>query len=372
MNVQSTAGECLMSHTDSGKSPGYLVQRGGGQAAEQKTTALVVSLLSVIAIVMGAMALRALSSILIPLVLAVFLCYLLLPVMGGLAKRGIPEKLTLPVTLVFLVGCLFVLDLVVVKTTDEIVNRVPFYVERIESLSAQLLTTFGEQAEVFQEVDWVGGLSGAAQSLTVGLFGNLITFVINLILVFTYTGFILIGRKSLKKNLERAFSSDRARDLQKIVEQVNGKIQQYIATKISLSLLTGFLMFVVLASFGVDFALFWGLLAFLLNFIPSLGSAVAVLLPIFVALLQFESSINVLWLGIILLIIQQVIGNVLEPAIQGNQLNMSPIIVLFSLVFFGWLWGFWGMVLSVPLVSALKIILENSTALKPIAILMEK
>ena len=330
------------------------------------------ALLAVLVAIFGAAALKATSGIIIPLILAIFLCYLLSPIMSWLAEHRVPEGLTIPCAMLVLVIALIPLNAVIVSTIFELQNRVPFYAMRFEDIAGSLLDSLGTDANVLNEVNWVEDISGALTSITVTMFGSVIGFVGNLVLVVTYTAFILIGRKGFQANIERAFSQDRASELKAIFAKMNQQIQRYIATKIMLSLGTGFAMFLVLLLFGVDFALFWGLLGFLLNFIPTVGSLIAVLLPIGVALLQFSQPIDVVWVAISLVAIQQVIGNVIEPALQGKRLNMSPIVVLFALVFFGWLWGFWGMVLSVPLMAVLKIVFEHTPALKPIAILLEK
>jgi predicted PurR-regulated permease PerM len=127
---------------------------------------------------------------------------------------------------------------------------------------------------------------------------------------------------------------------------------------------------VILLIFGVDFALLWGFLAFLLNFIPNIGSIVAVILPILIALLQFDSASTALILLVLLMTTQMIMGNVIEPKMMSFSLDLSPLLVLVALIFWGWIWGIWGMILAVPIMSILKIVFENVEALKPIGIVM--
>jgi predicted PurR-regulated permease PerM len=121
---------------------------------------------------------------------------------------------------------------------------------------------------------------------------------------------------------------------------------------------------------GVDFAVTWGALAFFLNFIPTVGSMIASIPPILVALVQFDTFWPAVVTALALLTIQMVIGNGITPKVMGDQLNLSPVVVLISLVFWGWLWGIVGALLSTPIASAIKIVCENIDALKPISILM--
>ena len=333
---------------------------------------VVPTLLGVLVAIAAAAALRATSSVLIPLVLAIFLCYLILPVMNFLKRFRVPEALTLPASLLLIVGMIFLLNLVVVQTVGEIQEAMPRYTERMTELSDGLIAHLGDRAELIQEVDWVSEVSEALTGMTVSVFGSVVNFIGKLVLVIMYMAFIMVGRQSFVRNLGRAFSQERATEVQDIVQKVNVQIQRYIAGKIVVSFATGFLMFIVLWFFGVDFALFWGLMGFLLNFIPTVGSLIACLLPIVISLFQFGDPMKTVYVGLCLIGVQQAIGNGVEPALMGQRLNLSPLVVLFALVFFGWLWGFWGMVLSVPLMATLKIVFEHTQSLQPIAIMMEQ
>ena len=129
---------------------------------------------------------------------------------------------------------------------------------------------------------------------------------------------------------------------------------------------------IVLSIFGVEFVLIWGLLTFLLNFIPNIGSIISTVLPVIIALVQFENPATALWIFLILLGIQVIIGNILDPKFVGKSIHISPMTVLMSLLIWGWIWGVIGMFLSVPITVMLKIIFENITELKFLSTLMEE
>jgi predicted PurR-regulated permease PerM len=121
----------------------------------------------------------------------------------------------------------------------------------------------------------------------------------------------------------------------------------------------------------VDFAVTWGALTFILNFIPTIGSIIASVPPILVALVQFHPSLLPAFATLAsVLAIQMIMGNVISPKVLGDRLNLSPVVVLLSLVFWGWLWGFVGAILAVPIASAIRIVCENIEALHPIGVLM--
>jgi predicted PurR-regulated permease PerM len=131
----------------------------------------------------------------------------------------------------------------------------------------------------------------------------------------------------------------------------------------------GGLVALLLSLFGVDFPLFWGFVAFLAHYIPSIGAIISVALPTVFFFLQFSPG-TALLVTLLNLGLQFFLGNVAEPRVMGTSLDLSPLLVLLSLIFWGWLWGVWGMVLAVPITSTLKIICENVPALAPLAILM--
>jgi predicted PurR-regulated permease PerM len=144
----------------------------------------------------------------------------------------------------------------------------------------------------------------------------------------------------------------------------------YLFLQLVISLATGVIVWFSLSLIGVDFAVTWGAMAFFLNFIPTVGSILASVPPILVALVQFPSIWPAVGTAVVLLMIQMTIGNVVAPKVLGERLNLSPVVVLISLVFWGWLWGVVGALLSVPIASAIKIVCGNVEPLRPISILM--
>lgn len=152
--------------------------------------------------------------------------------------------------------------------------------------------------------------------------------------------------------------------------EIEGKIRRYLATKTALSTITGLLVGVILSCFGLELAAVFGVLTFLLNYIPSLGSIIATLLPLPVAYAQFQDWR--IFLGILLLTggVQMIIGNVIEPRIMGEGLDLHPITILFALAFWGLLWGPVGAILAVPITAVIRIAIARFKSLQPVANLM--
>jgi predicted PurR-regulated permease PerM len=130
------------------------------------------------------------------------------------------------------------------------------------------------------------------------------------------------------------------------------------------------MVWIVLALFGVDFAAFFGLVAFFLNYIPNIGSFAAAVLRVGFAFFQFGTFWTPFWILVITNGLDMVLGNLIEPRIMGRGLGLSPLLVFFSLLFWGWLWGIPGMILSVPLTALIRIFCQNVPPLRPVAVLM--
>jgi predicted PurR-regulated permease PerM len=151
---------------------------------------------------------------------------------------------------------------------------------------------------------------------------------------------------------------------------VTTEVQQYLLIKTGMSLATGVVIAIWLSILGLDFAIVWGLLAFLLNYIPTLGSIIASVPAILLALVQLGPT-RALAVAIGFLLVNLVFGNIVEPHLMGRRLGLSTLVVFLSLVFWGWVLGPMGMLLSVPLTMIVKILLENSSDLKWVAVMLD-
>jgi len=205
--------------------------------------------------------------------------------------------------------------------------------------------------------------SRSANSFTALLSTLSNTFVVVLILMF-----MLLEATGLPTKIRVATGSPDA-DLQRFTKAAR-EVQKYLGLKTAISAVTGLLIGTWVALLGLDFALTWGFLAFLLNFIPNIGSIIAAIPAVLLALVQLGLAEAVL-VAAGFLVVNVVLGNVVEPQLMGRTLGMSTLVVFLSLVFWGWLWGPVGMFLSVPLTMILKIGMENSRDLKPIAVLLD-
>jgi predicted PurR-regulated permease PerM len=213
------------------------------------------------------------------------------------------------------------------------------------------------------EVDKIGGFVLKAIGPFFGILGKLF-------LVFLFLVFIVAGRGRAEAKIPKALGEGRAGRIHGIIDRINVQIRKYLVIKTAVSLANGVMVWIVLKAFGVDFAALFGLLAFFLNFIPNIGSFLAMALRVGFTYFQFGDFWTPFWVFAITEGLDAVLGNYIEPRVMGKGLGLSPLLVFFSLLFWGWLWGIPGMILSVPLTAVVRIVCQNVPSLRPVAVLM--
>ena len=327
---------------------------------------VMVALMSVLALVAACAVLKLAQSVVLPLIIAWLLSYILGPVVTSMTRRRIPTGLAVTIVLILLLGICYLGGLFLHARIVSFWQAYPLYQDRVMALFKSFTSRWELPFDPLEGINW-GPKIGEYLATTAG---SLLAFTMKLIMVIVYLIFLLLGKPYFRYKLEKAFESDQARRFDAILRSISGEIGRYLFVQLLISLGTGVLVWFSLTLVGVDFAVTWGALAFFLNFIPTVGSLVASIPPILVALVQFDS----LWPGIItallLFSIQMAIGNGVAPKVMGERLNLSPVVVLISLVFWGWLWGIVGALLSVPIASTIKIVCENIEPLRPISTLM--
>jgi AI-2 transport protein TqsA len=328
----------------------------------------------IVAFIVGVVLLE-LRPILLPFVIALFFSIIFSPVVTALRERRVPTVLALAVVLLSMALLLSLLSLVVYSSADSFAREMPKYERRltgmVESIGHTITQAAADLDISLEEIHWRQAfqLSSLTGAVTSGL-GSFFNFLTNLILILLFMMFMLAGSGQLGEKIRRAFPQQQADRFARIIENVGRQVRQYLITKTLISLATGGLTYLVLLLTGVDFPLIWGTLAFLLNFIPNIGSMIAVALPVILSFVQFDTPGRPLLVLILLATIQAGMGQVIEPRWMASRLNLSALVVLVSLMFWGWLWGAWGMILAVPIMASVKIAFENLETLRPISMLM--
>lgn len=307
-------------------------------------------LASLVIILAGA---RAAANLLIPFLLALFLAVICGSPIEGLRRRGLPGWLAAIIVgaaVLLTIGLLFVL---LGSTADNFVKAIPIYQRQLAELVgtwAQWLSGHGITIsrtaldEVFGPAHALGFFGGFISSL-----GDLLS---NFMLILFTVIFLLADASSFGAKLAASQSQKHGHYLASFQQMVLA-MNEYITTKALVSLLTAALVWLGLFLLGVDFAVLWAFLAFILNFVPNIGSIIAAVPPVLLSLL----AMNPLLTGLIIMLylgVNTIVGNVIEPRWMGQRVGLSTLAVFLSLVFWGWMFGAVGMLLSVPLTMTLK------------------
>ncbi len=317
--------------------------------------------------------LKVASSITLPLGIAIFLFLILNPMVNKMEQNRVPRWLAIILVILVLI-CIFILVFLFLSiAVNSLINRIPKYFTRFEDLLGSFTDNLGPvlgltpEAGLSELFDWKPMLINTITAAS----GSVVSIVSNSLLIFIFVLFLMLERQSLIPKFKVALPSRGGMRIAIMFERINRQVSRYLVVKFVISSITGFLFYLASLSVGLDFAIIWGVLAFFFNFIPNIGSLVITLLTILMSVIQFfPDYTRILYVAIIMNLIQVVMGNILDPRFQGNQLNLSPFVILVSLVYWGFIWGIMGMFLAVPIMAVVQIICSNIKDLRPIAIII--
>lgn len=331
--------------------------------------------LIIVALIATGAALHIMQPVLLPFVVAIFLANLFRPLVVLLRRFRVPMAVALLVVMLVVGAILFALGVVAISSVQSLIAALPRYEARwnhdlLPALMRLLDSAPDQVQEELRTLQWsnIVQVSSIVGVLYAGA-GGFVSVMSNIGLILLFMLFILGGHGLFEQKIRVAYP-DHAEDLASVIKRIDSKTERYFITVTVMNLVSGAITLAVLWAFGVDLALLWGIITFLVNFIPTIGSIFALALPIIVAFLQFGNVGTPIAVALTLVIVQFLWGSVLTPRLMGARLDLSPLLVLLSLIFWGWVWGPWGMILSVPITSMIKIALESVPATKPIGILM--
>jgi len=315
------------------------------------------------------------KDLLIPMVLAIFIWYLINITTDfiGLAQvkgRRFPRWVCFILALVIIFGSLNLFTSLISSSINNVIRTAPSYQDNISQLLERGATWLG--------LDELPQLTQLAKSINFskliqGLGVTLASFISSAGLILIYTLFIFLEQKCFLPKMDHLVADDNQRQkVRKILNRIYDDTKTYIGIKTFTSLLTGLISYAVMKSVGLDLALFWALLIFLFNFIPTIGSIVATFFPSVLALVQFPTLAPFLVVVIGVISTQMVVGNFIEPRLMGNTLNLSPLVILLSLALWGSIWGIPGAILCVPITVVMGIIFSNFSATRPFAVLLSQ
>lgn len=311
---------------------------------------------------------RAAASMLVPFLLSIFIVILCTPFLFWLQKKGVPEVLAVLSILVGVIALFMVLAVLMGSSLNDFTRDLPEYQRRLTGETAGLiawLEAHGVKMSSQMVTDFIN--PGKVMRLTAQIFSGLSGALTNGFLILLTVVFIMLEAAGLPRKLHLALDNP-----DKTLEgfsRFSASVNQYIGIKTIFSLVTGALVWLWLLILGVKHAILWGLLAFLLNYVPNIGSIIAAIPAVLLALVQLGLT-SALLTAAGYATINVALGSIIEPRFMGKGLGLSTLVVFLSLVFWGWVLGMVGMLLSVPLTMIFKIALESSPETRWIAVLL--
>ena len=311
--------------------------------------------------------------LLMPFVLGLVLWYMIDALADAfeqprLASFRLPRPVAMIAALGFIGGLFWILGRTIGSNVSAVAAAAPSYEARLQRLvdaGAKMVgiensPTLGELFNRISLTDTLGGFAAAAASI-VSIAG----------IVAIYAGFLFVEQVHFSRKLAAIFGQDsrRAR-VRAVLGRIDRDIRLYIRIKTALAVATSVLGYTVMAWVGVDFAGFWAVMLFFFYFIPTVGSILAIAAPAILTLVQFDHLTPFLTVLFVIGTIQIVTANIVEPAMMGRSLNLSPLVVIVSLVVWGTIWGVVGMFLCVPIMVVALIVLAQFETTRPVAVLL--
>lgn len=315
------------------------------------------------------------QSFLVPIVVALILAYILTSTSEYLGQfpglRRLPEFARRILVLILLSLLLVLLGSIVSNTTSQIIKRLPEYQHNLNLVANELIARWDLNISFDSSIIWQQITARIQlQDFILDTLSTLSSVIGWLFLVIFYAAFMIVEKGSFDTKINAAFPGKRGEKAAAIVYEINHSIGAYLAIKTLINIVLGVCCLIVLILFGVDFAIFNAILIGLFNYIPYIGSFIGVAFPVLLTIAQYGSFGSAAVLFVILTAIQSLIGNVIEPKLIGQKVNMSPMVVMLSLTLWTALWGITGAILAVPMTAMIAIVLLHFDSSKPFAILL--
>ena len=311
---------------------------------------------------------RAAGTLVVPFLLAVFIAILCTPLLFWLQRKGVPNALAVICVLVLIMFMSVILGTVVGSSVNDFAKSLPLYQARLNEKTAAVVS-WAHRFDIDVSEQLIRGYFDPGKAMKMA--GRLLTGVsgvlTNAFMIMLTVIFILLEASGFPKKLASALKNpaeSRAR-----LAAVTGSINRYLAIKTFFSLITGTALCLWLVVLGVDYPVLWGLLAFMLNYVPNIGSIIAAVPAVLLSLIQLGPSSALLTCGGYV-VVNITVGSLIEPRFMGRGLGLSTLVVFTSLVFWGWVLGPVGMLLSVPLTMIVKIALESNEDTRWIGLLL--
>lgn len=312
--------------------------------------------------------LRLTSDVFAPLAVAAVLSLAAYPTVAWMVRHRVPHWLAVSAVVMAALILLAAVGLLVEQSVGRFVEQAPQFEKQGERLWGRFRERLGlpgtpalgdaRGAEMFRTVVGIGG----ATALSVG--GVLLEIVV----VTLYLVFLLMGRRHFPALIEATLGKGVAHRASRALSEVESELLRYFILRTLVSVGSGVAVWAILAAYGVEFAVLWGLLTFVAQYIPFIGPISASILPVLMAVVQFPGIATALWILLWLTLLHVAVGFVVEPRIFSVGMRLNQTLVLLGLALMGWMWGIVGVLLWVPLLSALKMAAGHSHRLRPLVL----
>jgi AI-2 transport protein TqsA len=330
-----------------------------------KTFQLMLILASFVIVVAG---MKAAESIVVPFLLSLFISIIALPPFIWLQQKKVPRGIALVIIILVFLSSIFLIGVLIGTSVNDFLTKLPLYEQKLQTQTQVVIAWLMEKGFIENDFEISSAFNpGVILKLVGDAFNQVSNLFANGFLILLTVIFMMLEEISIPAKVKKMVKDPEA-SLSRI-QSVTQNINKYIAIKTAISLVTGLLVYFLLLIIGVDYPLLWAVLAFALNFIPTIGSIIALVPPVLLTIIQFGfGKALIVLIGYV--IINTIMGNILEPKFMGKGLGLSTLVVFLSLIFWGWVLGPIGMLLSVPLTITIKIALDSSEETRWLAVLL--
>ncbi|REL26573.1 AI-2E family transporter [Thalassotalea euphylliae] len=334
----------------------------------ETSTGILKGLVVIAAVFVVLAGLKTATNILVPFLLSVFIAVICNPLVAKASEYRVPKGISVTLVIALFLGVALSIAGLVGNSLNELSQQLPQYRAQLNEEFTWVTNKLAEYNIAISSAVLIEYFDpGAAMGLAADMLSGLGGVMANLFLIIITVIFMLFEASSLPKKLHYALDDPEMRLSQ--IDRFLQSVNHYLAIKTVVSIGTGVLVSLMLWIIGLDFFLLWGVLAFLLNYIPNIGSIIAAVPAMSLAVLQIGPAAAG-GIGLGYMVINTIMGNVIEPRYMGRGLGLSTLVVFLSLIFWGWLFGTVGMLLSVPLTMIIKIGLESSEEGRWFAVLL--
>ncbi len=323
----------------------------------------------------GVFVLKELQSILVPLVIAIFIALLFQPLYRWMRTKKVPGFVAITLIILLIVIISNITSVFVYAGIDSYMANSAYYEAKFMELYSNLISSLNLSQEQTKNIEESLQLKNLIKETSItgavtGIFSGVLNVFSNFVLILIYVIFLLSEFGSIRKRIVYAFSKENAVVLYNTFTAIFDDTRKYVVGKTLLSLAQAIVIWIILYIFGVEFAFMWAFLFFITDYIPYIGSIVVTVLVGLVMIFQYGGFFYPVIVVGLLTIVQNIKGNMVEPKVLGDRLDLSPILLLVSLLFWGYVWGIVGMILAYPIMSMIKIALMNFPQTRPVAIMM--